>query len=122
MINKKLTRIKYQKPLDSILLLTILLFMFLSSCSIIDGAFGLVKDNVNITWKNDNNEKLQIVDSILIVSKPVYFQFDRFDLYDGEDTTFTKNNYNVWLLRTGNNIRIEVNKNDTLIYLYKQIK
>lgn len=93
--------------------------LFLSSCTIIDGAFGLVKDNVDVTWKFDKTKDLKVVDSILVINKPIYWINDITKFEDGEEKVIIKDGYSIWQLRTGDKIRTEVIKLDSTIYIYK---
>jgi hypothetical protein len=108
--------IKKQSMKTILILISIL---FLSSCTIIDGAFGLVKDNVDITWKFDKTKDLKVVDSILVINKPIYWINDITKFEDGEEKVIIKDGYSIWQLRTGDKIRTEVIKLDSTIYIYK---
>jgi hypothetical protein len=101
-----------------ILILIISLIVF-NSCTLLDGAYKLVQDNVEVSWKFDPTKPQKIVDSIVVKSEPSYYIYDITDLQEGEDFAVIKNGYTIWQLRTGNRIRIEVQKQDTIIYIYK---
>ena len=111
--------IKKQSMRTILILISIL---FLSSCSLFNSAYDLAKENVDITWKFDKTKDLKIVDSIVVISKPVYFIEYIDNLIDGEDKTIIKDGYSIWQLRTGNKVRIEVQKLDSTIYIYKATK
>lgn len=106
------------KTLISIIFLIAFSILF-SSCSLLDGAYKLVQDNVEVTWKNDPTRPQKVIDSIIVNSKPAYWVYDISDLQDGEDLTVIKDGYTIWQLRTGNKIRIEIQKLDSTIYIYK---
>lgn len=99
-----------------IILISILM---LTSCSLFNSAYDLAKDNVEVTWKFDKTKELKIVDSIVVISKPVYFIEYIDNLIDGEDKVINKDGYTIWQLRTGNKVRIEVQRLDSTIYIYK---
>ena len=100
-------------------LISIIFLIAFSSCTLLDGAYKLVQDNVEVTWKNDPTRAQKVIDSIIVNSKPAYWVYDISDLQDGEDLTVIKDGYTIWQLRTGNKIRIEIQKLDSTIYIYK---
>lgn len=107
------------KDFDLKTILILISILFLSSCSLIDGAFGLVKDNVDVTWKFDKTKELKVIDSILVTSKPIYWITDITQFTDGQEKITIKDGYSIWQLRTGDKLRTEVVKLDSTIYIYK---
>ena len=95
-------------------IIAILFATLLGSCSIFDALYKEGCKHVSLTWKKD--EAKNIVDSLLINHKSTYFIIN-------SDTTnyeyeFANNQYNIWILKIDNKFRIEVQKKDSLIYLY----
>lgn len=103
-----------------------LLFLFLIpfySCSILDAGVKYAKDNIQITWKGDEASDNKPIDSIVVKFEPVYWkEYDTSYLVDSveTETEFVKDGYRVWQLRTQNWKRIEVQRKDTVIYIYKK--
>lgn len=108
-------------------LISLILFMWLPfftiSCSLIDAGYQYASDNVEITWKGDEATEAKPIDSIVVKFDPVYWKEtgDSF-IYDSleAETEFTKDGYRVWQLRTPNWKRLEVQRLDTIIYIYKK--
>ena len=107
------------KDFDLKTILILISILFLSSCSLFDSAYNLAKDNVDITWKFDKTKDLKIVDSIVVINKPIYWINDISQFQDGEEKVIIKDGYSIWQLRTGDKIRTEVIKLDSTIYIYK---
>lgn len=114
--NKEIKTKSNTFKLNSIIILLSILF---TSCSLFDSAYNIAKDNVEVTWKYDKTKDLKIVDSINVISKPVYFVEDLNSIENGKDYNFQKDGYSIWILKIDNRLRIEVQKLDSLIYLYK---
>lgn len=81
-----------------------------------------IADNVQITWKGEE-AKGQPIDSIIIRSNPIYWkEVDSSYFLDSAESEaeFIKDGYRVWQLRTPNWKRFEVQRLDTVIYIYKK--
>lgn len=99
--------------------LILISILFLSSCSLFDSAYNLAKDNVSITWKFDESKSLKVIDSINVISRPVYWVTDITEFAEGQEKITIKDGYSIWQLRTGDKLRTEVIKLDSTIYIYK---
>ena len=95
-------------------ILALIFATLLGSCSILESGYNEASKHVSLTWKKD--EAKNIVDSLLIQNKAVYYILDC-NVNDYEKD-FEINGYNVWILKIDNKIRFEVVKKDSLIYLY----
>lgn len=103
-----------------------LLFLFLIpfySCSILDAGVKYAKDNIQITWKGDEASDNKPIDSIVVKFEPVYWKENSnsflVDTLETE-TEFYKDGYRVWCLTTPTVKRYEVQRKDTVIYIYKK--
>lgn len=104
-------------------LLVMLFLLPLVSCSLLDAGFKYAKDNVQITWKGDEASDNKPIDSIVVKSEPVYWKENSnsflVDTLETE-TEFYKDGYRVWCLTTPTVKRYEVQRKDTVIYIYKK--
>ena len=104
-------------------MLFILFLIPIYSCGMLEAGVKYAKDNVQITWKGEEATDAQPIDSIVIKSDPVYWkEYDTSYLIDSveTETEFVKDGYRVWQLRTPNWKRLEVQRLDTVIYIYKK--
>lgn len=110
-----------KKQSKKMLILILLLLPIISSCQLLNAGYGLLKDNIEITWKQDNAKSLTPVDSIVIKSNPVYWKETVSDSISFEkEKIFNKNGYTIWRLETPNYRRYEVQRLDTVIYIYRK--
>lgn len=113
-----------KEPKSNIINAVLLILLFaLSSCSLIDAGYKYASDNVEITWKGEEAKEAKPIDSIVVKFDPVYWkETDTSYLIDSLETEieFTKDGYRVWQLRTPNWKRNEVQRLDTIIYIYKK--
>lgn len=115
------------KPLTKGAFIPILLLFLLPIASCAPGflktGYKMFTDNVEITLKDDGTEPRQPIDSILIKSNPIYWkEVDSSYFLDSAESEaeFIKDGYRVWQLRTPNWKRFEVQRLDTVIYIYKK--
>lgn len=119
--NKIQEEISKKKQSKKMLILILLLLPIISSCQLLNAGYGLLKDNIEITWKQDNAKSLTPVDSIVIKSNPVYWKEISSDSISFEkEKMFNKNGYTIWRLETPNYRRYEVQRLDTVIYIYRK--
>ncbi len=117
-IQEEITKKKQGKKL---LILILLLLPIISSCQLLNAGYGLLKDNIEITWKQDKAKNLTPIDSIVIRSNPVYWKEIASDSISFEkEKMFNKNGYTIWRLETPNYRRYEVQRLDTIIYIYRK--
>ncbi len=110
-----------KKQGKKLLILILLLLPIISSCQLLNAGYGLLNDNIEITWKQDNAKSLTPVDSIVIKSNPVYWKETVSDSISFEkEKIFNKNGYTIWRLETPNYRRYEVQRLDTVIYIYRK--
>ncbi len=110
---------KKSRPKKSIASIVLLFLLFnLSSCSFISSVFTNELDKIHISYDNKYNSSKPI-DSLLIVSKPTYIEFNSANIEEGIDYTFNKSNGSFWLLRVGGKFRLEFTPKDTIIKIYK---
>ena len=89
------------------------LVLFAISCSFIESGIKTVDKHVTFSWEESNKKA---IDSLKIDNKATYHILD----CNAEDfeKEFSKDGYNWWILKVGNKYRIEVSKNDSLIYIF----
>lgn len=107
-------------------LISLIIVLLVSSCTLLDSGVKVFKDNVEISLKSDKS-KIP-VDSILIKFEPVYWKenivIDTTHPFilsqEGTEKEWKQDGYSIWVLQSGNMRRIEVKKLDTMIYLWKK--
>jgi len=102
-----------------------LLFLFaFTSCSLLDAGVKYASENISITWKSDEAVNTMPIDSIVIEFEPVYWKENRDNYFFADanevEVEFVKDGYRVWQLTTPNWKRNEVQRQDTVIYLYRK--
>jgi hypothetical protein len=105
------------------IILLLLLPLFSCNPGFWQTGYKLFNDNVEITWKNDGTKQLQPIDSIIIKSNPIYWkEIDYGFVPDSaeSESEIVKDGYRVWQLRTSSWRRFEVQRMDTVIYIYKK--
>ena len=102
-----------------------LLFLFaFTSCSLLDAGVKYASENISITWKGEEAIDTVPIDSIVIKFDAVYWKESHNNYYFADtnevEVEFIKDGYRVWQLTTPNWKRNEVQRNDTVIYLYRK--
>jgi hypothetical protein len=93
----------------------------MSGCSFLKSTASYFYENIEITWKPDKAKDTEPVDSIVVHFPPVYWTEPPCEFVTEEkETEFTKSGYEVWILDNPFARRVEVKRQDTVIYIYRK--
>lgn len=100
----------------------ILILLFaVAGCASVERSARYLYDNIEITWRASEVEQHDVIDSIVVRFNPVYWRIEQNNDIDDElEFEFYDAGYRVWMLETPQNLRYEVQKLDTVIYIYKR--
>ena len=103
-----------------VIFVSLLVSILANSCSILDTKeiYNEVSKHVEIKWNLKANGKP--VDSMAIAFDPVYFKLPKYSGRTEKEYEYIKDGYRIWILETADTFRIEVDRVDTLGYIYKR--
>lgn len=80
--------------------------------------YNEVSKHVEIKWNLNGDNKP--IDSMAIAFDPVYFKLGKCTGRNEKEYEYIKDGYRIWILETADTFRIEVDRVDTLGYIYKR--
>jgi hypothetical protein len=92
------------------------MLVMLASCTLLENIGLRELDKIKITY--DKEPDANLVDSLVIHNKSAYFKIDCLD--DESEYEFQQNGYSIWVFKVGNTVRVDVQRNDSLIYIYSK--
>ena len=103
-----------------VIFVMMLMPILIASCGIFNPADIYSEASKYIEIKMKSNSSKEAIDSIGIVFDPVYFKLRKCDTLREKEYEFVKDGYKIWVLETADTFRIEVERIDTLGYIYKR--